>query len=90
MTDFNKLVLILLLATLSIGIGFFLVSNYKPDFLIFGEPEIILLVSLAVSGFLLIMWIFLEATSKKPEKTNPHQLSSLGYALVRQKLNKLF
>ena len=67
MTDV-KVVLMLSLVLLTVGVCFFLALNYVPEFFVFGEPETIILVSLGVSAFLFVMWIFLEATSKKPEQ----------------------
>jgi len=66
MTDFNKVVLVFSLMLLLVGVCTFFVENQAPEFFVFGEHEIIVLVSLSVSGFLFLMWIFLEVTSKKP------------------------
>ena len=70
MTDFNKFVLLASVVLLVIGCYFFIALSFSPDLFVFGDVDIIILVSFAVSGFLFLMWVFLQVTNEKP-KQNP-------------------
>ena len=67
MENYNKVLLIFSLLLLAVGVCTFFVENYFPEFFVFGEIEIVVLVSFSVSVFLFVMWIFLEVTTEKPK-----------------------
>ena len=68
---FSKIILFSALVLVAFGGYLFFVSNYAPNFNIFGNVDELFLIIFLSSGFLIVIWIILQILNKSAS-THPH------------------